>query len=485
MTMKPSSYMNPETRPFGTFYKDMTSEQVGLQRQTYRLLRSYKFDNDKANELGEVIGNIIYQGGIYQNKKEGSVTWRKGFYTALYGEPDGTVQHYGDLGVWYDPEKRLFNVLEWNKVKGVVTRSYAPMTFLKKLYKTFAFNGYGRPEITPDSFQTVIDVLFPDLSKMEVQVWDRPSEMYEFTNIDSCMVGEDYVKFYDTAPCKGLVVMLGDKLVTRCILWTLDDGRRIIGRIYDSTGSGSKLLKKWCKDNNVMINGWDDEQFTVTCPVNEHGVPYQDNFHYGVRQDDVLVFFNKHNDACAYAMRENTYQKRVFDLCHTGGNVAALRERLVLCHDGSRMVIGDTIFQDGVFYNYDSISTVHPHTLHRFPNDQMVYHPTIADTVIAAGLLDVVNGQVVVRSECITLDDGRLAHPSQVYYRLKIVNHKLVADMTPFLNPGPDVYVVGRQMYTGILRRLAYHLGITLLEAGRLVYDKSEWEIIETKLYRL
>lgn len=111
----------------------------------------------------------------------------------------------------------------------------------------------------------------------------------------SCMTGEarsSALSLYRTNPDKVcLVVGMGDDgSVSRALLWTCDDGTKVLDRVYPGTDEG---LNNWAAENGYLIHhyvlharlDW-DRTLTVTMTMPEEdpddGYPYMDTFVHAV-----------------------------------------------------------------------------------------------------------------------------------------------------------------------------------------------------------
>lgn len=113
---------------------------------------------------------------------------------------------------------------------------------------------------------------------------------------NSCMRFErcqSYFDIYTKNPevCKLLILLdKNEKLIGRCLLWTLTDGRKIMDRIYASRDSLMHLFEKWGKANDYESKFREREQIAVKVkPIKYSKYPYMDTFCYYLPERGILT----------------------------------------------------------------------------------------------------------------------------------------------------------------------------------------------------
>lgn len=406
--MKQSVYDNPESRPFAAFYNDMSKTQKTKYRQTrsmFNQLNDLLYDpNDQYNMAAEAAFRLrmVMTDGAYFSHVTDNPTYYYNKYTEFGGDTSNRGIE-GPMSFWYETETRQFVVLEWNKVRGIVEKSYRPHAFFKKFFKTYTLNyDLETLKISEKTFEPYYDVMFPNTSEFKLVEFTKPSELYTYTSVRSCMVGNDAVKFYDTAPCVGMGIMYRDTLIARAIVWTFEDGRQGMGRLYSNSIHATSMMENWAAENGVLLDRqWDDTSVQVVAAVSEHGMPYHDNFHFGVRVNESEVrLFTKSSDAQKFIQdNEQTLPfKQYFSLhCQRRGE-SELVDKLIMCENG--WALGDEAIEyKGKMYNYSKLFSVDLFTLPVFKLDSVVKHPYDYNKAIYAGLLYVEQGQLKVKEQ--------------------------------------------------------------------------------------
>jgi len=123
---------------------------------------------------------------------------------------------------------------------------------------------------------------------------DEIVKIYEDSDvkIHSCMTGADSknVEMYALNPDK--VKLVTYKNLARALLWTCDDGTKVLDRSYPAGTQFIKLLRGWAKKNNFVLRDNPDQLITGNVHLSDNKVhtitmahkgvfPYLDTFHYG------------------------------------------------------------------------------------------------------------------------------------------------------------------------------------------------------------
>ena len=127
----------------------------------------------------------------------------------------------------------------------------------------------------------------------------------------TCMTGDrakDLVSMYGLNPKKISLVLFDDSNIrARAILWTTDQGPRVLDRIYPNSGQHIRLMLKWAHNNNIIVRKHqgapndaptiEDKKFTIT--VKHAGTfPYLDTFNYGTvnEKESTAILCNRRQD---------------------------------------------------------------------------------------------------------------------------------------------------------------------------------------------
>lgn len=414
---KPVLWASFATDKFGGFTKDdITADELGKMWETRQVFQSTYWENTALQRVGVF---FTYHVPI----KEGAehLRWWSHMVVAdYYGQTTAHKHNYfgSELKpVWFDAEKRVFMVKEWTEKGGLRTRQYRIGKFFEKVLKTYEL---GNPKYadkfplpTVDELCATMETYFPDLSKYKVEILDKPSEMYFGNGISSCMQGEEYVKFYDTAPCKGIVVRNPEgATVARALLWDVnyvigddkEEKQQRIGRIYTSAKAARRLITDYAKQHGIKVEDFDD--CYVVCPISEHGLPYQDNMDNGGRVNNQIILADSGTLARVIVdrMRQpGDFYKRSLDVCWTNGGYEDVKEPVIKTSDGTWSYKKDVVEYDGVIYNYS--------TLPRF--QQALQYTYTLDTVGVLYSGDVTlygNTQFVGFGKAVAIDWNKVTH---------------------------------------------------------------------------
>lgn len=362
----PSSYSNPETRPFGAFYDDLSPDQQRMVSTTVVTLSSVMVISGEMSRFRNMLMSALYDG--FRTHSE-YADWRDAYGSVATWVP-GCYENR--VAAWYDQNTKLMNVLEFNKVKGVGVRTYRLVKFIEKLMRSYRTYEYADEPLVPENVAPYVTQLFPSLDNYGVEVWDKPSDMYDVDvmgHINSCMVGTKYVRFYDTAPVKGLVVRNArGEAVARTLLWTLNDGRRVVDRIYDNDGMGQRRIHHWAGENAVLLEFPDDAH--VIAPIHKGGHPYMDSLHQWVRVGDTAHLFVSRGAATKFKRTQSEAIDEVFDLTYTGGGPEGLTCDIAY-HNGRWVPASQILTRDGVTYLSDELSNLEYHNGTSIEQDQL------------------------------------------------------------------------------------------------------------------
>ncbi len=186
-------------------------------------------------------------------------------------------------------------------------------------------------------------------------------DLYGDGSIHSCMVGEEYVKWYDENPdvVRAVRVTRGGSLIARALLW-LDvkrtDGSRveILDRIYPSNDSAdyTRALQAWATERGVYTyrrsndmggSFVKDEEYAVVmqCP-NRTEFPYMDSFKYSGNCPDEMLSLTLSTSSDTYTLDS------------TGGGWSSGDEDSDPEYDTSCEDCGDGLYDDDAYTVYRS-----------------------------------------------------------------------------------------------------------------------------------
>jgi len=404
--LTPAQHTDYAARPWGTFVPEMDAVSDDMRYDVMERMSSIPWNNDTLGRFARLINTVLGEGlrtreDVVNNQMEG----RSDYYY---------YNHENRLAAWHNDDEDVFMVIEYNKVRGLTPRKYRPVAFLKKVIQKY-YTDHILGDLLAEDVSAVLTELLPKGDDYTIEVRENASDLYhhsDLTHMDSCMIFQPYVYFYDQPNVKGLVARNTEgKAVARCILWTLDDGRRTVDRIYYCDSAGRRAIIRWCSQNNVL--GTPPEDAQVTMPVHSKGYPYMDNFYYGVRLNDVVVLFTDHYKRQEYvaALPKETFYE--MDTVHsTGGGNPDWTENLVE-HEG-RMVYASRLLKDernGVTVYVDDLEYPEIHTLHTFPANHAFRCLTGDYRIVYADQLYGYHGMVYTMSDDdVFIDDCRVPH---------------------------------------------------------------------------
>ena len=147
----------------------------------------------------------------------------------------------------------------------------------------------------------------------------------------SCMSDSPYVELYANNPDK--VKMLVYRNIGRALLWTTDDGTKVMDRIYPHSGIHLQHMKNWAKRNGYLtrINNClpsgdvlfeDQKPHQVTLDVVKY-IPYMDSFHYmdEAEQNSRCTFYTHYNDRPIACESESGWPSTGYRCCECGDRV--------------------------------------------------------------------------------------------------------------------------------------------------------------------
>ena len=392
--MKESNYSNPELRPFGAFFEDLDAEQLIKHQNTKSMLYRLESVAEGAGYVFVSILSYALNGGLIPKNADKS-------------------QRY-NVAAYYNNASGNWVVLEWNKVRGICEREYRHVAFMKKILKDYDLTSGGWESNDVVDFEEVaphIPKLFPKINDFEIKVIDKPSEMYAHRHIRSCMVGTDYVKFYDTAPCKGLMVYYKGEPVSRTLLWTLQDGRKVMGRIYDTSGHGASLLTSYALDNGYLTDMPYDAY--AVAPICKDGIPYLDDLGVEVwRVGNEIYMFASGRYARSF---KNTIGAD--KILHESNGYSQSGNDDEFCiefveHNGKLVNPNELITIDGELVNVNDYDTAFPDTLIPGVTDNNLFRYWDGDkwTLVYGRDLCVVGSDVYLLAETVTTISGERIH---------------------------------------------------------------------------
>ena len=192
---------------------------------------------------------------------------------------DNRLEDY--LSATSDPE-----VLEYSKNKDHLSKriSTSFARYCRRQLKTKEI-----PDSVLDSFSSIIklelssvDYIDKDITLLSgYDISNFYKHLDKFSALKSCMSGENFYKteFYSINPDKVKLVNYNDK--ARALLWTSDNGKIILDRVYPTDCSfQSALLQKWAREKGYLQDITLDQKLFIT--LNHNNIfPFLDTFHHG------------------------------------------------------------------------------------------------------------------------------------------------------------------------------------------------------------
>jgi hypothetical protein len=199
-----------------------------------------------------------------------------------------------------------------------------------------------KESILPENiFQSCIEGLvnhFFPTCVFEVHSGDQITRNYEkCVGGGSCMAGDNAPKvaMYADNPTK-FTQLIGkqNRNTARAILFHMDDGHVLLGRIYCGSLYLSKMMAEYAKKKGWIYGstydlyrkgepiGRKDHDFTISeVKWKEGGVPYMDDFEYGNIEDDgtLTLFFGNSGDYCLQCCSGTLRDDLIYCCCCDSG----------------------------------------------------------------------------------------------------------------------------------------------------------------------
>jgi hypothetical protein len=215
---------------------------------------------------------------------------------------------------------------------------------LKRRVKT-TLRRYIRRELELDATKLLDKTLdlFGDLVNFSIEVDDNVDnkiqylygqdiiKFYKTTSSSSCMTGKSskYTELYAANPDKVCIVVIKDR--TRALLWTDDNGIKILDRTYPSGHYTTVWLKQWAKNKgyirrskNCMID-YTAKRIDTT-DVAEHKItlnktkkmPYLDTFRFMTKLDNDKILLSNYERNAQYVIANQLDILKILecDFCH-------------------------------------------------------------------------------------------------------------------------------------------------------------------------
>ena len=163
---------------------------------------------------------------------------------------------------------------------------------------------FGSP-FSADEERTIANLIgqqFPSTYAYSFEIVDGMAiyENYKDYSFSSCMHGYDYPKFYSINPehVSLVVIKQGQKVVGRALLWTANDGSKIVDRCYPSDAGPQMIaLHQWATEQGYDFKVWQSYEaggmqserrdYEITMKVRDtgydakrSGFPFIDTFKY-------------------------------------------------------------------------------------------------------------------------------------------------------------------------------------------------------------
>lgn len=121
----------------------------------------------------------------------------------------------------------------------------------------------------------------PTETQIKILTGKAVQDFYQKTHITSCMSGNNafLTEFYANNPDKVALVVYLDK--ARALLWTCDDGSKVLDRIYPVGSKYSGILNAWALSNKYFVreDAFKQKKFFVTTKPKDY-IPYMDTFKF-------------------------------------------------------------------------------------------------------------------------------------------------------------------------------------------------------------
>lgn len=230
----------------------------------------------------------------------------------------------------FEPMQSIFTLLEADYDKCIV-----PLNDAERIYVHFK---------SPDNYERIVStklgrylvkhykdyvpadhILADFVANLNSHIWKQPPQINVYRGVDlmsayercgeskcvgSCMTKEGKHQYMSMLANNPDIVEIHclediDTIYARVLVWTLEDGKKVVDRIYPNTGDNfHKMLEHFSKLNNhyirnhhraydvlkepVEIIGLDYNPHVVLNCANQTLYPYLDTFQYGCKMDEKM-----------------------------------------------------------------------------------------------------------------------------------------------------------------------------------------------------
>ena len=192
---------------------------------------------------------------------------------------------------------------EAKRVKTTLGR-YIKRTFSSPI-KDNSLSKFTTEVLKQISTEESLDKEIKELSEKDIMdFYESNDDSKSCGGLSSCMTGEaaTYTELYALNPDKVKLITFGNR--SRALLWTTDDGERVLDRYYPAQSKYGELLRKWAKNKGYILRNnpdsldlggdvklSDNKQHVITLKHN-NVFPYLDTFKYGKIKDDKVAISN-------------------------------------------------------------------------------------------------------------------------------------------------------------------------------------------------
>ena len=157
------------------------------------------------------------------------------------------------------------------------------------------------------SSEQELDAEIKELSDKDIMDFYETNDDSSCGGLSSCMSGESasYTELYALNSDKVKLIVFGNR--ARALLWTTDDGTKVLDRYYPSQSKYGELLRQWAKNKGYVLRNnpdslvtsgsvslSDNKQHIITLKHNDV-FPYLDTFKFGKIINDKVQISNYSN----------------------------------------------------------------------------------------------------------------------------------------------------------------------------------------------
>ncbi len=230
-------------------------------------------------------------------------------YNSSAGLYDAHFAYFKEIQIqMIEREVKLIN----NKPGFIIDKTGYSTTFGKYIRRRLRWDSQDLSDKALDYFvnSTMSKLIDPELSNVKLLTGDDIMDFYQSSEYHSCMTGNSSYKTKIYSNNKDVVSLAVLDNVSRALLWTCIDGKKVLDRIYPAGSKKKFEFQKWAENNNILLrhpldldkaiyNGvsFVDNSTRIVSLKTEFLYPYFDTFKYGrISQNEKYVLLSNNEN---------------------------------------------------------------------------------------------------------------------------------------------------------------------------------------------